>query len=331
MTFNNRLSLQRIVLPEVQILRRCPWLFPATSAQRAEALNGGAKGKYSALYKCGYSPDQTGGVGNLNSGAPFTTCDYTRASCTARGMFDTDSSSNVTRRFGGIEFVPAQIQVRSFGEAGTHLSPLQDNLAIYNDFVPLVYGTAWYQPPIVFARNDGNLTRMEVLLGMGEIERRDQGGGERHRDSAGAERREHDGDGLVQRGHARDAQRRRSILDFTDGSGNPLGDPYGSMAMLSVVVPNAISSGQSLRDDSSSGRGLKLEQFDSSGASLGESFTNNPAWVLLDVLRTERVADDGSGSGELRGGGGVLRDGDRDDGSVRERGCGIAIRMQSGD
>ncbi len=32
-----------------------------------------------------------------------------------------------------------------------------------------MYGTAWYQPPIVFARNDGNLTHMEVLLGMGEI------------------------------------------------------------------------------------------------------------------------------------------------------------------
>ena len=32
-------------------------------------------------------------------------------------------------------------------------------------------------------------------------------------------------------------------------------------------------------------QGLKLEQFDTSGSSLGESFTNNPAWVLLDVLR----------------------------------------------
>src|SRR5262249_18341244 len=30
--------------------------------------------------------------------------------------------------------------------------------------------------------------------------------------------------------------------------------------------------------------GLKLESFDESGVSLGEAFTNNPAWVLLDVL-----------------------------------------------
>ena len=32
-------------------------------------------------------------------------------------------------------------------------------------------------------------------------------------------------------------------------------------------------------------RGLRLESFDSSGTSLGTAFTNNPAWVVLDVLR----------------------------------------------
>ena len=88
----------------------------------------------------------------------------------ARGMFSQDSSSNTTSRFGGLEFVPSQIQVRSFGEKGTHLSSVLDNEARYNDYVPLIYGTAWYTPPIVFARNDGNLTHLEVLLGMGEIE-----------------------------------------------------------------------------------------------------------------------------------------------------------------
>ncbi len=31
--------------------------------------------------------------------------------------------------------------------------------------------------------------------------------------------------------------------------------------------------------------GLMLERFDTSGNSLGESFTNSPPWVLLDVLR----------------------------------------------
>jgi len=283
-TFNNRLNLQRIVLPEVQVLRRCPWMFPATSAQRQEALNGSAKGKYSALYKCGYSPDQTGGAGNLNSGAPFTSCDFTRASCVARGMFDQDGSAHITRRFGGMEFVPPQIEVRSFGESGSHLSSIQENLALYNDYVPLVYGTAWYKPPIVFARNDGNLTRMEVLLGMGAIQRVIKvlvSDIEIPEAQSGANMTATGWFNVVTAG----ARNGAFNPDFADASGNPLGDPYGSMAMMSVVVPNRISDGSSLPTIKVLIDGLKLEQFDSAGASLGESFTNNPAWVLLDVLR----------------------------------------------
>ena len=283
-TFTNRLNLSRIVLPEVRIQRHCPWMFPATSAQRAEALTGGGSGMYSNLYRCGYSPDQTGGVGNLNSGNPFTTCDYTRASCVARGMFSTDGSSHVTARFGGMEFVPPQILVRSFGEQGTHLSPEVDNLALYNDFVPLVYGTAWCQPPIVFARNDGNLTHMEVLLGMGPIE------GvvtvlvnqiEIPLSVNGTNMTATGWYSVVGSGTRNGA----FDLDYTDSSGNPLGDPYGSMAYLDVVVPNRISNGATLANVQVLMQGMELEQFDTTGASLGVSFTNNPAWVLLDVLR----------------------------------------------
>ena len=136
---------------------------------------------------------------------------------------------NVTRDFGGIEFVPAQILVRSFGESGTHLSPLIDNLALYNDFVPLVYGTAWYQPPIVFARNDGNLTRMEVLLGMGEIEdvvKVVVNDIEIPEAQSGADMTATGWFKLVTPGTRNGAFN----PDFTDASGNPLGDPYGSMA-----------------------------------------------------------------------------------------------------
>jgi len=273
-TFTNRLNLQRIVLPEVRIQRRCPWTFPATADQRLEAMNGGAKEKYSALYRCGYSADQTGGVGTLdasNGDQPFTGCDYTRSACTARGMFDLG-------RFGGVEFVPAQIEVRSFGESGSHLSLIVANEARYNDFVPLVYGTAWYQPPVVFARNDGNLTHLEVLLGMGQI----------------AE---------ILKVVINDVEIPEGVsgVDMTgtgwynlvtsgtrSGSFNPDfpgGDPYGSMAMASVVVPNRISNGQSLPKVQVLLAGLNLERFDQAGTSLGEAFTNNPAWVLLDVLR----------------------------------------------
>jgi hypothetical protein len=283
-TFTNMLNLSRIILPEVNIQRHCPWVFPATAAQRLEAMTGGPNGIYSDLYRCGYSADQSGGVGNLNSGAAYTTCDYTRTNCVARGMFSTDASSNATARFGGLEFVPAQILVRSFGEQASHLSPEVDNLALYNDYVPLVYGTAWYQPPIAWAFNDGNLTHMEVLLGMGpilgavtvlvndiEIPIAVTG---TDMTATGW----YDIVGTGTRNGAFDP-------DFTDSSGTPLGDPFGSMAYMSVVVPNRISTGVSLATVKVLLQGLQLEQFDTTGTSIGVSFTNNPAWVLLDVLR----------------------------------------------
>src|SRR5580700_3391840 len=283
-TVMNRLNLQRIVLPDVRIERSCPWSFPSNSAQRLIALTGGVKGEYSALYKCGYSPDQTGGVGNPDTGGPFTSCDFTRTSCVQRGMFSTDSLSNVTARFGGIEFVPAQILVRGYGERGTQLSPIFDNVALYNDFVPLVYGTAWYLPPIVFLRNDGNLTRMEVLLGIGQIS-----GILQVLVNDIAIPLAQNGTNMTATGwySLESAGSRNGTFDlnFTDSVGNPLGDPYGSMAYLSVVVPNAISNGQSTPTIQVLVNGLLLEQFDSTGTSLGASFSNNPAWVLLDVLR----------------------------------------------
>lgn len=284
LSFTNRLNLQRVLLPEVRIEKRCPWAFPSTAEQRQESLNGGERAKYSPLYRCGYSADQQGGVGNMNSGSPYAGCDFTRVQCEQRGMFDKDSAGNVTRRFGGIEFVPASVLVRSYGEKGSHVSPVLDNEARYSDFVPVVYGTAWYQPPIVFARNDGNLTRMEVLLGMGEI------AGvvkvivndiEIPEGQAGADMTATGWFSLVTPG----TRSGTFNPDFADAMGNPVGDPYGSMALLSVVAPNRISNGQSLARIQVLLQGLKLPRYAADGTDLGEVFTNNPAWVLLDVLR----------------------------------------------
>lgn len=281
----SRLNYQRILLPEVRIQKRCPWTFPSNAAERQEALTGGARGAFSPFYRCGYSPDQSGGCGNLqSSGQPYQTCDYTRANCVARGMFQSDSSNRSTARFGGVEFVPASVLVRSYGEKGSHLSPVIDNVARYNDFVPLVYGTSWYQPPIVFARNDGNLTRMEVLLGMGQL-------------TDVVKVLVNDVDiPLAQANTNMTATGWFSIVslgtrngafnsDFMDSSGHPAGDPYGSMAYLSVVVPNRINDGLSLPDVKVLVRGAQLDRFASDGSHLDTAFTNNPAWVLLDVLR----------------------------------------------
>jgi hypothetical protein len=52
-----------------------------------------------------------------------------------------------------------------------------------------------------------------------------------------------------------------------------------------VVVPNQINNGTSLPRVQVLLEGVKIESFDADGNSLGYSFNNNPAWVLLDVLR----------------------------------------------
>jgi hypothetical protein len=279
----NRMNMQRVLLPQVRIQRRCPWEFPSNAGERQEAVSGGTKGQYSRFYRCGYSPDVPGGAGNLNGTVPYTSCGFTRTDCDARGMFGRDGSQNTTQRFGGIEFLPSATLVRSYGEAGRHWSSVAYSEARYNDFVPLIYGTVWFSPKVVFARNDGNLTRMEVLLGMGQI-------------SNVIKVLVNDID--IPLGHAganmtgtgwfnvtsTGARTGGFNPDFADTTGNPLGDPYGSMASLSVVVPNRISNGQNLPAIKVLLDGSKLPVYAADGSFVSQQFTRNPAWILLDVL-----------------------------------------------
>jgi hypothetical protein len=268
LTAANRMNLQRLLLPEVRIQRRCPWNFPATADQRMEAVDGGPNGKYSLYYRCGYSAGAPGGMGALDGAAPFTSCGYTRGDCQARGM---------SQRFGGLDFVPAAIAVRGYGKDWT-TSAVSLNQARYNDFVPMVYGTAWYEPLTVFARNDGNLTRMEVLLGIGQMQgvitvlvndveiplgingANMTGTGWYNIQSLGSRDGAYDG-------------------DFSGG------DPYGSMAYLSVVVPNRLNDGNSLPRVKVLGQGLQVPTYGADGAYSGDRFSSNPAWILLDILR----------------------------------------------
>ena len=284
LTAVNRMNMQRVLLPPVRIQRRCPWTFPATPDERAEAAGGGSEGRFSRTYHCGYSAGEAGGVGNLNGSEPFTTCSYTRADCVARGMFDHDSGANVTRRFGGIEFVPASILVRGHGSKNREASALAVNEARYNDFVPLAYGTVWLDPPVVFARNDGNLTRMEVVLTAGEVASIRKVVVNNVEIPLGVS-----GSDMTASGWWNlFASGRRTggfNLNFTDSNENPLGDPYGNMAALSVVVPNQIHDGGTLPRVKVLLDGIQVEEFGPTGGSLGYSFSRNPSWVLLDVLR----------------------------------------------
>jgi hypothetical protein len=274
LTAINRMNLQRLLLPQIRIQRRCPWEFPASEGQRAEAVDGGANGKYSRYYRCGYSAGVAGGTGSLNGGAPFTSCGYTRQDCQARGMFT---------RFGGLEFVPPAIAVRGYGKDWA-TSAVSDNQARYNDYVPMVYGTAWWQPLVVFARNDGNLTRMEALLGIGEIESVLTVLVSGVEIPMGVSGRNMAGTGWY---NIQTLGTRDGAFDhnFLDGSSNPAGDPYGSMAYLSVVVPNQLNNGTSLPTVKVLAQGLKVPTYAADGAYLIDRFSSNPAWILLDVLR----------------------------------------------
>ena len=284
LTATNSQSLARVWLPDIRVQRRCPWKFPRTVGERQEAIDGGSRGEYSPFFRCGYSADQPNGVGNLDGEVPFSRCDGTRVECEQRGMFDRDLRGNPTRRFGGVEFVPPTTLVRAHGERGWRTSEALENEARYNDFVPVIYGTAWMSPLIVFAKNDGNLTRMEVLLGVGEIEGVLKVLVNDVEIPAGQSGADMTGTGwynVVSLGNRTGAFN----LDFTDGQGRALGDCYGSMAYLSVVVPNRLSDGRSLPRIRALVQGLKLAQYADDGTFLGRAFTNNPAWVILDILR----------------------------------------------
>ncbi len=284
LSFSNKLSLQRIPLPEVRIQRTCPWNFPSSVLQRTEAKDGGAAGRFSRFFRCGYSADIPGGVGNLSAAGPYTSCDKSRTQCLQRGMFDHDAQGNLTRRFGAFEFVPSAVTVRTAGDKTSHLSPLLDNSAKFNDPVPLIYGTGWLKAPVVFSRNDGNLTHMEVLLCAGAIQ-----GVLKVVVNDVEIPQSVPGKGMTATGwYSLVTAGTRSgdfNLDFTDAVGDPLGDPYGSLAICSVIVPNRISTGRSLPNVEVLLQGLQLDAYAVDGTLAATSFSNNPAWVILDILK----------------------------------------------
>jgi hypothetical protein len=331
LTAVNRMSLQRVLLPPVRIQRRCPWRFPETAEERAEAVGGGAEGRLSAMYACGYSAGEAGGTGNLDGAEPFVSCNLTRSDCIARGMFDQDGSSNVTRRFGGIEFVPASILVRSHGARDRTVSRVAANEARYNDFVPLVYGTSWIEPPVVLARNDGNLTRMEVVLASGEIEEVLKVVVNNVEIPIGVTGRDMTGSGWWNL-FAGGARTGGFNLNFATPAGAPLGDPYGGMAALSIVAPNQINDGGSLPRVKVLLKGAKVERFDGSGASTGYAYSDNPAWILLDVLRRSSWRKDELDLGSFAGAAGfcdetiAATDNNGNPISVKRFVCHLAIR-----
>lgn len=285
LSFTHRLSLLRAQLPQFRVQTRCPWVFPSTAENRAEGADGtSVSSVYSRYYPCGYSPDALSGRGNFIQGEPFTSCSFTKTDCQARGMYDTDSQGRSTSRFGGFQFLPPGNTVRTFGASSWHWSEPLDNRARANDAVPLVYGTVWYDPPVIFSKNDGNLTHCEVLLGMGPIQGVHKvivAGVEMPQGVAGRDMTATGWYNVVSLGQRDGAFN----LDFADAVGAAAGDPHGGMAILSVVVPSRLNDGHSVPKVEVLVDGLVLPRYGSDGTALDATFSNNPAWILLDLLQ----------------------------------------------
>ena len=282
--FISRFSLQRIALPQTRIQENCPWSFPRNAVERAEAAQGGTKGIYSRFYPCGYSADQAGGCGNLDAnGSPFCTCTGTKTDCAARGMWQQDAKGNATARFGGFQFLPATSLVRTAGSSQRFWSQAVDGRARTNDAVPLVYGTVRYPVPVIWAWNDGNFLVCEALVGAGPIQgvsRLWANGIELPLEVAGKDMSATGWYDVLTTGS------RNGVFDpnFKDSQGQPVSDPHGSLAAVSVHVPASLISSNSLPTIEVLAQGVVLQRYDLQGKPLDACFTSNPVWILLDML-----------------------------------------------
>lgn len=253
--FVSKLMMSDITLPVIRVQKTCPWVFPRTGTER----QAGADDAKSEFYRCGYSPDATGSNarGNYETGTtPFTGCNYTKADCVARGMYTRDSSARVTGRFGGIQWAPpAAALVRGYVTRKWEVVQNAGNEARYGDRIPMLWGTARIDPLVLNPTTDGNYTRFECLLHFGVVDYVYEvvvngylvphtfddsqftavppGVPNRTEALKGGwwkttNRGDRDGSPTNDAG-------------FNDASGVPQGDPFGSYAVIEVVVPRKVA------------------------------------------------------------------------------------------
>jgi hypothetical protein len=304
----SRMSMGGIQFPRTRIQKLCPWTFPRTQEERQAA----ADDPRSIFYRCGYSPDSlsftsqgatppgtglcTGANarGNFRFGdfEIFTSCDYTDANCRTRGMYSQDKAGRDTGRFGGIQWVPVDtLLTRSFrGEWETIQTPGND--ARYNDFIPLVYGTVATDPSVLNFPADGNYTKCEVLLHEGQIE-------DIVRVIVNDVEIPHTYDDTelssVPPGVSNRAEALRigwwKCVNKGDRTGKPnddalydsKGDPYGSLAVISITVVKQIAAAGSAPRVRIILKGPKVRVFsDATTSTL--ALTQSPPWVLANIL-----------------------------------------------
>jgi hypothetical protein len=143
-TANSKLNLSNYMLPTAPIQPRCLWTNPITADQRAAAASAD-----SLYFPCGETRD-------LVTAPP---CDYTRQTCTQQPSF-----SGVTYRpkpgDTGINYLTGNKE--SWQNA--------DTTAKYRAYWPVwLGGKAWLDCTVLCQQGDGNYTRGEAAVGIGEV------------------------------------------------------------------------------------------------------------------------------------------------------------------
>lgn len=258
-TASNKLNLQRKQLPNVLIQRRCPWINPTTTAQRATAGD-----EDSFFYECG----------ETRSLATAPPCSYTKATCTQ------------PNRFGGIQYdTPANARSREYTSGNWIDITNAPNDLRYGQPVQMVYGTAWVNAKITNVFGDGNSTRGEAIVCLGEVNyilrvvvndtelqpANDITGGVNY---------------IV-----RDPLLRYNVINRGDRDGSPNldvpyngnGDPYGSMCAILWVVPRRVAESSQRPRLRVLVQGPKIRVY-SNVSTFSKAYTANPAWILMDLL-----------------------------------------------
>lgn len=288
-------NLSKTFTPSLRFGSRCPWVFPATLAQRTD----GALNPSSHFYECGYCPDVSGtdldhGGSVTRGNGTFTGCNYTKQDCQARGMYTIDGASRETGSFGGFQWAPqagASLSRGYLTGKSTVVSSTRND-SIYNQAIPEVYGTCWVNGVTVNVVNDANSTRSEVVFSSGQVG--NVGGDIDVRgvvvDGIWVPRNGHSSDNNIFRWNPADRGGRNHIgtrrgIPINDNGYNGKGDPYGSMAMIEYVIYSQVQ-GNSVRILSG---GQKVWVYSSptsrtKGRGIPDTDGINPAWLIMDRL-----------------------------------------------
>ena len=157
-------------------------------------------------------------------------------------MLDSDENNQTTRSFGGFTYLPASILVRTHGSRAMQPAVVNGNHPQSNDVAPLVYGQGWLTPPLIHSSNDGNLTRMLLLLCDGPVEEVQRVVVNSTEIPAAVEGRDMSSTGWFKT--VASGSREGTFLSKPDNDGYyQEADPHGSMATLEVVIPNALQKG----------------------------------------------------------------------------------------